>query len=107
MPKFEYKTEVLTTVVGRETLRIGYLSDALCWHGRVGWVWFSLTLDAALRGARNGHLLIFKRAVEESEAASAPAEAEVSEEEYEAAAAAGDPWSRGWLDAERAADEEE
>jgi len=66
MPKFEYTTEVLTSMVGREKLRVGDLEDELRKYGADGWELVSLTLDADIRGSRDGHLLIFKRAVESS-----------------------------------------
>jgi hypothetical protein len=61
MPEYEYKTEVLTTMVGREKLRLDDLEDTLQQYGDGGWELVSLNLDADLRGARNGHLLVFKR----------------------------------------------
>ena len=61
MPEFEYKTEVLTSLVGREKLRLGALEDTLAKHGRDGWELVSLTLDADLQGSRDGPLLVFKR----------------------------------------------
>ena len=61
MARFEYKTEVLTSVVGREKLRVGDLDETLKKHGDEGWELVSLNLDADLRGARDGHLLVFKR----------------------------------------------
>jgi len=61
MPEWEYKTEVLTSMVGREKLRLDDLDDTLSELGRDGWELVSLTLDADLRGARNGHLLVLKR----------------------------------------------
>jgi hypothetical protein len=61
MVTFEYKTEVLTSMVGREKLRLGDLEDVLQKFGADGWELVSLTMDADLRGARDGHLLIFKR----------------------------------------------
>jgi hypothetical protein len=64
MQRFEYKTEVLTSMVGRDKLRVGDLDDVLEEHGKQGWELVSLTLDADLRGSRDGHLLVFKRAVE-------------------------------------------
>ena len=64
MTKFEYKTEVLTSMVGRDKLRVGDLEDVLGKHGADGWELVSLTFDADLRGTRDGHLLVFKRAVE-------------------------------------------
>ena len=63
MPKFEYKTEVLTSMVGRDKLRVGDLEDVLRKYGGDGWELVNLSLDADLRGTRDGHLLIFKRAV--------------------------------------------
>jgi Domain of unknown function (DUF4177) len=64
MIRFEYRTEVLTSMVGRDKLRVGDLEDELRKYGADGWELVSLTLDADLRGMRNGHLLVFKRAAE-------------------------------------------
>jgi uncharacterized protein DUF4177 len=64
MPKFEYKTEVLTSMVGRAKLRVDDLEDTLRSYGADGWELTSLTLDADLQGTRDGHLLVFKRAVD-------------------------------------------
>ena len=61
MATYEYKTEVLTSMVGREKLRVDDLDDTLRKYGDEGWELASLALDADLRGARNGHLLVFKR----------------------------------------------
>jgi Domain of unknown function (DUF4177) len=61
VPEYDYKTEILTTMVGREKLRVGDLEDTLEKYGNDGWELVSLNLDADLRGARNGHLLVFKR----------------------------------------------
>ena len=61
MPKFEYKTEVLTSVIGRDKLRIDELDDSLRKHGDDGWELVSVSLDANLQGSRDGHLLVFKR----------------------------------------------
>lgn len=61
MPGWEYKTEVLTSVVGRDKLRMGDLEDALKKAGADGWELATLTMDADLRDSRDGHLLIFKR----------------------------------------------
>jgi len=63
MARFEYKTEVLTSIVGREKLRVGDLDDTLQKFGADGWELVSLTLDADLRDKRDGHLLVFKREV--------------------------------------------
>jgi Domain of unknown function (DUF4177) len=64
MTRFEYKTEVLTSMVGRDKLRVGDLEDALQKYGADGWELVSLTFDADLRGTRDAHLLVFKRAAE-------------------------------------------
>jgi Domain of unknown function (DUF4177) len=61
MSKFEYKTEVLTSMVGRDKLRLGDLNDKLKRYGDDGWELVSLSLDADLKGSRDGHLLVFKR----------------------------------------------
>jgi hypothetical protein len=61
MPKFEYKTEVLTSMVGRDKLRLDDLTDKLKRYGDDGWELVSLSLDADLKGSRDGHLLVFKR----------------------------------------------
>ena len=61
MAAYEYKTEVLTSMVGRDKLRVGDLEDTLQKYGADGWELVSLTMDADLRGSRDGHLLIFKR----------------------------------------------
>ncbi len=61
MATFEYKTEVLTSMVGRDKLRTGDLEDVLQKAGAEGWELVSLTMNADLRGSRDGHLLIFKR----------------------------------------------
>ena len=61
MPAWEYKTEVLTSLMGRDKLRMGDLEDALKKAGADGWELATLTPDADLRGSRDGHLLIFKR----------------------------------------------
>ena len=64
MPKFEYKTEMLTSMVGRDKLRVGDLDDLLRQYGADGWELVTLNLDADVRGERDGHLLVFKRAIE-------------------------------------------
>jgi hypothetical protein len=64
MPSYEYKTEVLTSMVGRDKLRVDDLEDVLRRYGSDGWELVTLTLDADLQGKRDGHLLVFKRAVE-------------------------------------------
>ena len=62
MPQFEYKTEILTSMVGRDKLRLDDLDSTLKEHGEDGWELVSLALDADLKGERDGHLLVFKRA---------------------------------------------
>jgi len=64
VPKFEYKTEMLTSMVGRDKLRVGDLDDLLRQYGADGWELVTLNLDADVRGERDGHLLVFKRAIE-------------------------------------------
>jgi hypothetical protein len=61
VPQFEYKTEVLTSAIGRDKLRMDDLDSALKRYGEDGWELVSLSLDADLKGARDGHLLVFKR----------------------------------------------
>jgi hypothetical protein len=61
MPQFEYRTEVLTSMVGREKLRPGDLDSALKKAGEEGWELVSVNLDASLKGQRDGHLLVFNR----------------------------------------------
>jgi hypothetical protein len=63
MTNYEYKTEVLTSMVGRDKLRVSDLEDVLQKYGAEGWELASLNLDADVRGERDGHLLVFKRAV--------------------------------------------
>jgi len=64
VPKFEYKTEMLTSMVGRDKLRVGDLDDLLRQYGADGWELVTLNLDADVRGERDGHLLVFKRSIE-------------------------------------------
>ena len=66
MAKFEYTTEVLTSMVGRDKLRVGDLEDVLRKYGDDGWELVTLAMDADIRGKLDGHLLVFKRAVETS-----------------------------------------
>jgi uncharacterized protein DUF4177 len=61
MPPFDYKTEILSSFVGRDKLRLGDLDDVLRKHGDDGWELVTCVLDADIRGSRDGHLLIFKR----------------------------------------------
>jgi len=59
--QWEYKTHVLTSAIGRDKLRMGDLDAALRGHGQQGWELVNLTMNADLRGERDGHLLVFKR----------------------------------------------
>jgi hypothetical protein len=61
MPKWEYETEVLSSVVGRDKVRVDALDDVLRERGEDGWELVSMSLDANLQGSRDGHLLVFKR----------------------------------------------
>ena len=61
MPKFEYHTEVITSVIGRDKLRVDDLNGTLRKFGDDGWELVSVSLDANLQGSRDGHLLVFKR----------------------------------------------
>ena len=61
MATYEYKTEILTSMLGRDKLRVDDLEDTLQKFGADGWELVSLTLDADVRSSRDGHLLICKR----------------------------------------------
>ena len=61
MPKWEYKTEILTSVIGRDKLRLTDLDGVLERHGGDGWELVSVSLEANLKGSKDGHLLVFKR----------------------------------------------
>jgi hypothetical protein len=98
---FEYKTEVLTSMVGRDKLRMADLDQALREHGVQGWELVSVALDADLKGTRDGHLLIFKRPLRGDAAAEASGAGQPDERE------AGDAFAQGYADADRAAREEE
>jgi hypothetical protein len=101
VPKIEYKTEVLTSTIGRDKLRMDDLDRALRRHGDDGWELVSVSLDANLKGTRDGHLLIFKRPVDGASAA------EAHESKREPAAEVSDAWAQGFADAERAAAEDD
>lgn len=62
MPEFEYKTEVLTSMMGRDKMHMNDLDDLLKKYGKDGWELVSLNLDANLKGSKDGHLVVFKRA---------------------------------------------
>jgi ribosomal protein L7/L12 len=61
--KWEYSTEILTTLVGRDKLRLSDLDSTLKKRGDAGWELVNLDIRADVKGNRDGHLLIFKRAV--------------------------------------------
>lgn len=58
---WEYRTEMLTSMVGRDKIRMNDLSDCLKKHGDEGWELAGFAPDADVKGERDGHLLIFKR----------------------------------------------
>lgn len=62
--KWEYRTEILTSMVGRDKLRLNDLNSTLKKYGDAGWELVNLDIRADLKGSRDGHLLIFKREVE-------------------------------------------
>ena len=62
MQEFEYRTEVLTSMIGRDKVQMGDLDDVLEQYGNDGWELVSLNLDANLQSSKDGHLLVFKRA---------------------------------------------
>jgi len=61
MEMYEYKTEVLTSVFGRDKMRLNELDETLSDSGRQGWELVSLTMNANIKGEKDGHLLVFKR----------------------------------------------
>jgi len=61
MPKFEYETDVLTSIVGEEKLRLGDLEDSLEKHGDEGWELAALVPNVNIQRGKDGDLLIFKR----------------------------------------------
>ena len=50
MPKFDYKTEVLTSMVGHDKLRVEDLDRKLKQYGEDGWELVSVALNADLKG---------------------------------------------------------
>ena len=60
-PKWEYKVEILTTMVGRDKVRLTDLQATMKAHGDAGWELCDIEIDANLKGSRDGHLMIFKR----------------------------------------------
>lgn len=59
--QWEYKLEVLTSLIGRDKLRVSDLESTLEKLGNEGWELVDVNLDADLKGIRDGHLLVFKR----------------------------------------------
>jgi hypothetical protein len=57
----EYTTDVLTSVVGEEKLRLDDLEDSLKKHGEDGWELAGLALNVNIQRGKDGDLLIFKR----------------------------------------------
>jgi hypothetical protein len=67
MAAYEYRTEVITHgLLGRkeEELDRAELEERLNALGAEGWEFEKLVRDVALHGEKDGHLLIFKRALE-------------------------------------------
>jgi hypothetical protein len=62
MPKFEYETDVLTSIVGEDKLRLGDLQDSLEKHGDEGWELAALVPNVNIQRGKDGDLLIYKRA---------------------------------------------
>jgi hypothetical protein len=62
MPRFEYTTDVLQSIVGEEKLRMGDLENSLEKHGDEGWELAAITLNVNIQRGQDGDLLIFKRA---------------------------------------------
>ena len=61
MPNFDYKTDVLTSIVGEEKLRLGDLEDSLKENGDEGWELVTLVPNVNIQRGQDGDLLIFKR----------------------------------------------
>ena len=61
MAQWEYKTEVLTSIGGRDKLQMDDFEDALRDHGNDCWELVSVNLEVSIRAGRDGHLLVFKR----------------------------------------------
>jgi hypothetical protein len=62
MPKFEYTTDVLTSMLGEEKLQLGDLEDSLEKHGEDGWELAAMALNVNIQRGEDGDLLVFKRA---------------------------------------------
>jgi len=66
MPTWEYTTTVITHgLMGRqeEELNRGALDEVLAEHGAQGWELVKVLLQQNLHHEKDGHVLIFKRAV--------------------------------------------
>ena len=66
MAAYEYTTAVITHgLMGRKSDEVDReeLQQVLNAHGAEGWELEKLVLDTAFHGEKDGHLLIFKRAV--------------------------------------------
>ena len=66
MPAYEYTTAVITHgLMGRKREEVDReeLTNVLNEHGASGWELEKVVLDASFHGEKDGHLLIFKRAV--------------------------------------------
>ena len=61
MPGFEYTTDVLSSIIGEEKLRLGDLEDSLEKHGEEGWELATLVPNVNIQRGKDGDLLIFKR----------------------------------------------
>ena len=61
MPGFEYTTDVLSSIVGEEKLRLGDLENSLEKHGDDGWELVTLVPNVNIQRGKDGDLLIFKR----------------------------------------------
>jgi hypothetical protein len=61
MPNWEYRTQILSSTIGRDKVRMEDLNATLGAHGKQGWeiAWFETGIN--LKGQPDGHLLIFKR----------------------------------------------
>jgi len=66
MPAYEYTTAVITHgLMGRKREEIDReeLTSVLNEHGASGWELEKLVLDTSFHGEKDGHLVIFKRAL--------------------------------------------
>ncbi len=61
MAAFEYKTEVLTSIVGEEKLRLDDFEGSLKEHGDQGWELVTMVPNVNIQRGKDGDLLIYKR----------------------------------------------